>query len=275
MNRYFGIFKELKELGLPVGDMDLYEGYFAKIYDEITSVSLSDLGHFLPHVEEMGGPVLELGCGTGRLLIEIAQRGYKITGLDISDSMLNILREKMTNTSMTTQENIRLYKEDMTNFTLNDRFRTCILGATSICLLPNDESILNMFQTVYNHLEPGGRFIFDYSISTESPEKPIEIDPIHTFTQSNDSGKQFVLIGEKRDYIKKVSTVNFYAETIDKQHNTFRNFGNTQKRLLTDRMISSLIKDSSFNLIDSSVQKVDNYKVRCVVLEKTPEKGVQ
>lgn len=268
MSRYFGIFQELKELELPVGDMDLYEGYFAEFYDKFTGASLTDLDNFLPHLEEKGGPVLELGCGTGRLLIKIAQKGYKVTGLDISRSMLDILEKKLINESTNVKSNICLYKEDMTSFSLNNQFRTCILGATSICLLPNDESILKMLLTVYDHLEPGGRFIFDYSVCSESPKKTIEIDPIRVFTQSSESSKQFVLIGEKKDYTKMVSTVNFYAETIDKHLNTVRNFGNTQKRLLTDKKISSLIKLSPFKLVDSGVQKIENFKVRYVVLEK-------
>lgn len=268
MNMYFGIFKELKELNLPGGDMGLYEGCFAEFYDQLTAASTADLDNFLPYIDEKKGAVLELGCGTGRLLIKIAQKGHKVTGLDLSKSMLDILEKKLMNESNDVKGSICLYQEDMTNFKFNNQFGTCILGATSICLLPDDESILKMLQTVYNHLAPGARFIFDYSVCPDSPKKTIEVDPIRIFTQSNKSSKQFILIGEKKDYNNMVSTVNFYVETIDKSLNTVRNFGHTQKRLLTDKKVSSLIKLSPFEIIDSGVQKVKNYKIRYVVLEK-------
>jgi len=268
MSKYFGIFKDLKKLDLPVGDMDLYEGYFAEFYDQLTGVSVADLDKFLPHIERKDGPVLELGCGTGRLLIKIAQQGYKITGLDLSQSMLNILNRKLLNEPCNIRSNVSLYKKDMTSFDINNKFATCILGATSICLLPDDDAVLEMLQTVHKHLEPGGRFIFDYSVCPESPKTPIEIDPVHTFTQTNELEKQFVLFSERKDYINMISTVNFYAETIDKELQTVRNFGNTQKRLLTDKMISSIIKLSPFELVDFDTQVKGNYKIRFVVLEK-------
>jgi ubiquinone/menaquinone biosynthesis C-methylase UbiE len=268
MNKYFGIFKELKELELPVGDMDLYEGYFAEFYDEFTGTSTKDVEAFLPHIEATEGKVLELACGTGRLLLEIAQQGHAVTGIDLSDSMLSILEDKLSNEPSSIQNKVQLYKEDMTSFNFDEQFGTCLLGATSICLLPDDEAVLKMFQSVYDHLQPGGRFIFDYSISPTTPKKPIEIEPIRTFTKSNEENKQFVLIGEKKDYNKWISNVNFYAEIIDRNLKTVRNFGNTQKRLLTDQTISSLIKKSPFKLKDSTVWKNENFKVRFVVLEK-------
>lgn len=268
MSKYFGVFKELKDLELPVGDMDLYEGYFAEFYDQFTGISKKDLDVFLPHIERNNGEVLELGCGTGRLLLEIALKGHQITGLDLSDSMLDILKGKLRNEPVQVRDRVNLHKEDMTNFSFNKQFGTCILGATSICLLPNDELVSKMFNRVYEHLKPGGRFIFDYTVSPQVPKKPIEIDPIRTFTNANNGNKQFVLIGEKKDYRNMISYVNFYAEIIDSSFQTVRNFGNTQKRLLTDQTIAALVKTSPFKLVDSNVWKNENYKVRFVVLEK-------
>lgn len=268
MSEYFGIFKGLKDLELPTNDMDLYEGYFADFYDHFTINSKEDMDIYIPQMEEVNGKVLELACGTGRILLDTARKGYNITGLDLSDSMLEILNNKIKHEPAEIQDNIKLLKEDMTSFQLNEKYGVCILGATSICLLENDDLVLKMMNNVYEHLETGGRFIFDYTVSEPNLNKPIELEPIRTFTKVNKDNKQFVLIGEKKNYDDMVSDVNFYAEIIDKSQNTIRNFGHTRKRLLTDKIISQNIKKTSFKLKNSFVMKEGKIKIRFVVLEK-------
>ena len=69
----------------------------AKHYDDAYSVKvdLADRDFYLDLAEEYGRPVLELGCGTGRITIPVARQGVDITGLDASPSMLGVLRRKL------------------------------------------------------------------------------------------------------------------------------------------------------------------------------------
>lgn len=69
----------------------------AKYYDEAyaTNEDLEDLAFYVDTAKANGGPVLELACGTGRILLPIAREGISIHGVDNSRSMLNVLQGKL------------------------------------------------------------------------------------------------------------------------------------------------------------------------------------
>ena len=71
-------------------DKTLYDGFIADYYDSSPMVTTrtQDVAFYRHAASEYGDPVLELGCGTGRITIAIAEAGYHIVGLDISERML-------------------------------------------------------------------------------------------------------------------------------------------------------------------------------------------
>ena len=76
--------------------MDLYER-IAAFYDAIVPYQQrEDVAFFVEMARETGGPVLEVGCGTGRVLIPTARAGVSISGLDASPSMLKVCRESLS-----------------------------------------------------------------------------------------------------------------------------------------------------------------------------------
>ena len=80
--------------------MDTKGGYdspfLAEFYDSVEPYrQRQDIGFFVDMAQRSGGPVLELGCGTGRVLIPIAKSGIEIVGLDASPQMLSACREKL------------------------------------------------------------------------------------------------------------------------------------------------------------------------------------
>ena len=74
----------------------LYDGFIADYYDEspIVRGRLSDVAFYRDAVHEFGDPVLELGCGTGRIALALAEAGHRVTGLDISERMLERCNQK-------------------------------------------------------------------------------------------------------------------------------------------------------------------------------------
>ena len=69
----------------------------AEFYDYIVPyLNREDLDFYVDMAKESGGPVLEVGCGTGRILIPIARAGIEVTGLDLSPSMLALCRKKLS-----------------------------------------------------------------------------------------------------------------------------------------------------------------------------------
>ena len=74
----------------------LYDGFIADYYDEspIVRGRTRDVAFYRDAVHEYGDPVLELGCGTGRITLALAEAGHRVTGLDISERMLERCNQK-------------------------------------------------------------------------------------------------------------------------------------------------------------------------------------
>ena len=96
--------------------------------------------------------VLELGCGTGSIL-KCLQDAYEVSGLDISGKMLSVARKKVPRS--------KLYRQDMVDFRIGDRFDVIFCVFDSINQVRRFSDWKKVFAAVRRHLSPGGCFIFD------------------------------------------------------------------------------------------------------------------
>ncbi|MDU3828433.1 MAG: class I SAM-dependent methyltransferase, partial [Peptostreptococcus sp.] len=144
--------------------MDQY-GNFAYIYDQL--MDDVDYEAWVEHIEKLiaisGANVkniLELACGTGNITLPLARKEYDIAGLDISEEMLDVAREKSE------LENIPLVllQQDMTQLDFDLYDLDCILCACDgINYITDLEDVKNLFGKVYELLKKEGIFIFDIS----------------------------------------------------------------------------------------------------------------
>jgi SAM-dependent methyltransferase len=115
-----------------------------------------DVEFYRALAREAGGSVLELGCGSGRVLLPIARDGIACTGLDSSAAMLGELARKSP------PENLRLVPGAMQDFDLgSQRFSLIFSAFRSFQHLLTVEDQLSCLQAVRRHLAPGGLFAFD------------------------------------------------------------------------------------------------------------------
>src|SRR5947209_15436608 len=102
-----------------------YEEYafIADLYDHVVPYrDRPDVGFFVEAARTAGGPVLEIGCGTGRVLIPTARAGLDIVGLDLSPHMLAVCRQRLRGESEGVRERVELVQADMRSFELGRRF---------------------------------------------------------------------------------------------------------------------------------------------------------
>ena len=107
-----------------------YDEYMAiaELYDYVVPYrERPDVGFFVEAAKESGGPVLEVGCGTGRVLIPTARAGIEITGLDLSADMLEVCRGKLKAEPQEVRSRVRLVQGDMRQFELSQPFRLVTL----------------------------------------------------------------------------------------------------------------------------------------------------
>jgi SAM-dependent methyltransferase len=141
-------------------------------YYDLFSVGIpGDVAFYMEQARQATGRVLELGTGTGRILIPVAEAGIPITGLDLSPAMLDIARKKIAALPDDVRKRINLVEGDMADFQFETRFNLIMIPFTSFCLLPTPELQRACLMCVNEHLEAGGRLVFsmfDPNIKTMS-----------------------------------------------------------------------------------------------------------
>ena len=156
--------------------MQAYTG-FAQVYDIfMDNVPYDNWTEYLTGLlQEYGvkdGLVLELGCGTGKVTRRLALKGYDMIGIDLSDEMLEIAREKEYSDDSWTEaakpegdlngRNPILYlQQDMREFELFGTVSAVVSICDSMNYITSEEDLIKVFQLVNNYLDPGGLFIFD------------------------------------------------------------------------------------------------------------------
>ena len=141
----------------------LYDSFIADYYDEspVVSKRLQDVAFYRDAARDLGDPILELGCGTGRITMELAEAGKRITGLDLSERMLERAVRKRAALRVEARERVHLVQGDMARFDLGESFRLVIIPFRPFQHLLEVRQQVDCLNCVRKHLAPGGRLILD------------------------------------------------------------------------------------------------------------------
>lgn len=154
--------------------MEEYESYesFARVYDELMdNVPYDEWAAFytdiLKKYDIADGLVCDMGCGTGNMTMRFSRVGYDMIGIDNSEEMLLIAREKAgqaEDTEVTPAENIVLYlQQDMREFELYGTVRAFVSVCDCVNYILDEEELVQVFRLVNNYLDPKGIFVFDFN----------------------------------------------------------------------------------------------------------------
>ncbi|MGD7021645.1 class I SAM-dependent DNA methyltransferase [Rossellomorea vietnamensis] len=104
-----------------------------------------------------GRELLDLGCGTGELSLRLLKEGYSVTGIDLSEDMLFMAREKAENEGL----QLPLYQQDMSELQGLGSFDIISIFCDSLNYLETEEKVISTFKQVREHLTDDGLFLFD------------------------------------------------------------------------------------------------------------------
>lgn len=133
---------------------------WADVYDIIYKNRFEDEDEFTFYESQFSTveqPILEMACGTGRLLVQFVEEGYTVHGSDISQDMLSKTREKLQAKGLET----KLYQGDSKTLSLDQKYGCIYYPFSSLQHLTGLDSQKQVFSNVYTHLQQDGKFIFD------------------------------------------------------------------------------------------------------------------
>ncbi len=184
---------------------DLDHLYFdGQHYDMLTREFIDDIPFYSRMAKKYGQPILELACGTGRITIPLARKGWQVTGLDPTESMLTEARRKAASANVT----IEWIQADCRDFELGKKFNLIFFPFNSIAVLHDSEDIAACFNCVRNHLKKNGRFIIDifnprFDILMRNPNERF---PVTEYPDPTGSGQ--VVVTESNVY-DRASQINY------------------------------------------------------------------
>jgi SAM-dependent methyltransferase len=127
------------------------------LYDALLTASDNQLNFYLNLAQRSGGPVLELGCGTGQIIVPIATAGPPAVGLDNSPQMLGAARDR----ARAAGARVEFVQADMREFELGQEFSLIFIARNSLLHLSEQSDFAALFAAVRRHLLPGGLLAFD------------------------------------------------------------------------------------------------------------------
>ena len=222
--------------------------FWADVYDDVYSYVREDIPFYVEEAGISSGPVLELGCGTGRVTIPVADSGVQITGLDFSSKMIEVARRKASSS-----EKIELLQGDMRDFSLGKKFSLVIIPFRGFLSLLTVEDQHRTLDCVKNHLLPGGRLIFnvfvpDINSMLQAPDtayhfrdvlEPTSGNTLVVWNQTN--YHEYHQIMDIRTIIEKIDSS---GKVVDKAYKDY------QLRYAFRWEIYHLLKSSGFDCID-------------------------
>ncbi len=198
---------------------------WAEIYDSVYSYVRSDLPFYTSTAIGSGGPVLELGVGTGRVAVPTAELGIDVVGVDNSEAMLAVASRKVAKLGSDAGK-IELVKADVRDFALCDqegrerKFPLATMPFRGFLALLSVEDQFSALRRIYEHLEPRGKLLFNIFVPDPNMALEQSDDLRHLMDVTDpETGLTRVLYQQSRyDFHNQIVSVRMLIEELDR-HN--------------------------------------------------------
>lgn len=133
----------------------------ARFYDLDHALVRADVDMYRQFAAQSGSPILELGCGTGRIALPLARDGHEVAAVDISSAMLAALQAKLAQEPPAVAARVQVIQADMRRLALGREFVLAICPLNTFMHMSTQADQLAALGSAYRHLAPGGRLIVD------------------------------------------------------------------------------------------------------------------
>lgn len=152
-----------------------------KLYDLLFAGFDYGLEFYSRLAAEAKGPILDVACGTGRVMLPLLQAGHDVDGLDLFEGMLGTLREKAAAAGFAP----KLYRSDMRQFDLERCYALIVIPFNAVVHNLTQADQISCLASCHRHLLPGGVLAFDtffpswQVIGASSGERVLELETTH------------------------------------------------------------------------------------------------
>jgi SAM-dependent methyltransferase len=195
---------------------DHYVGPVADWYDDWLSARQDDVDFYSGHFVGFPGTVLELACGTGRILLPIARAGVEIHGLDGSEDMLRVLQANATKHGL---PSIKVYHQPMEAFSIPMEFDAIFVAGGSFQLLTEPGDAISSLKCIHQHLKDGGSFIADIFIPWDAiTERESSTYRVTRDTVRPNGDRSAVLERFTTDFVRQLKLGTYRYEFYSENH---------------------------------------------------------
>ncbi len=186
-----------------------YGGWVPEVYDLMEGDFEDDIPRVLELAEETGGPVLDLGCGTGRLTIPLLQEGFEVFGLDCDERMLDILRAKTAALPEEDRARLTILQQDMRWCSTPRPASLAVCSTNTFLYLGSLDDQRQALRSIAGCLKPGGTLWLDVFVPKPNPSAD---EPYLTSRLLPDSGTLLLYGTQTReDHFSERSLVNAFT----------------------------------------------------------------
>lgn len=238
----------------------------APFYDWEHEGYLDDLPLYRGLAGRVGGPILEVACGSGRLLLPLARAGYELVGLDSSEPMLGLLEKRLAE-EPALADRVRLVHADLRDARLGRKFKLIVLGLDSFGLLVEQRDQVAGLATLHRHLHQRGLLVLDVANGNLRGGEPVEETILHVGPCANDARQIARWVLRRTDHAAQLDRLTYLYDETDRDglvrrtsvDLSLRYFGRFELELLLER--AGLELEALFGDYDLTPYRADSQRL--------------
>ena len=220
---------------------------FAELYDLFYDDFQEDLDMYLGFAERTGGPILEIGSGTGRVALALAEAGHTVVGLELSDALRTVAQHKADRAQRT--DRVEFVAGDMRRFQIDRHFGLIIVPLNTFLHNLTLDDQLATLACCKKHLRPGGLLVLDCFI----PDPAHAADDGRLIVQRSavewDTGQTaLLLLSRTTEWGRQQQEITYLIDRPDQHGRVLRTVLQTTFRFIFHHEMTLLLKLGGFDL---------------------------
>ncbi|HEY7127933.1 MAG TPA: class I SAM-dependent methyltransferase [Ktedonobacterales bacterium] len=255
--------------------MNAYD-LIAPYYDLEHASYQDDVDLYLNYAAATGAPILEIGCGSGRLLLPLAQQGYEVVGVDSSQVMLKRAQERLNDAGLT--HLVKLVEGDARKLALDQRFRLAFVGLNSFAQFTTRTEQQAVLTALAAHLVPNGVLLLDLPNADLRRFQQAEGHLFHQGTWTDAASHELVshFLAAAYDPVARIMEVTHFYEVSPQGEALRRTIVKTSLAWLSQGEAELLVEQQGFRLLhtfgDYELNPCEEGSPRLIVVAAKTEK---